>query len=111
MKVPVQQSPQLGRDTNDTTFSAALIGRLFAAPPGGVVEAAQGTGGNYIIAKLTGIAHPQTPQSQQIFAAGREQLSQQAGDDFPLSLANAERQRQGVTVNQQLLQQAIGGQS
>jgi peptidyl-prolyl cis-trans isomerase D len=111
LKVPVQQSPALSRDTGDTTFSAALISQLFEAAPGGVVEAAQGSGGNYIIAKVTGIAHPQTPNSAQIFAGGWEQLSQQAAGDFTLSLANAERQRQGVTVNQQLLQQAIGGQS
>ncbi len=111
LKIPVQQSPALSRETSDTTFSAALISQLFEAPAGGVVEAAQGTGGNYIIAKVTGIAHPQTPNSAQIFAGGWEQLSQQTASDFTLSLANAERQRQGVTVNQQLLQQTIGGQS
>jgi len=111
LKVPVQQSPALSRDTSDTTFSATLISQLFEAAPGGVVEAAQGSGGNYIIAKVTGIAHPQTPNAAQIFAGGWEQLSQQTAGDFTLSLANAERQRQGVTVNQQLLQQAIGGQS
>ena len=111
LKVPVQQSPALSRDTGDTTFSATLISQLFEAAPGGVVEAAQGSGGNYIIAKVTGIAHPQTPNAARIFAGGWDQLSQQAASDFTLSLANAERQRQGVTVNQQLLQQAIGGQS
>jgi len=84
---------------------------LFEAPAGGVVEAPQGTGGNYIIAKVTGIAHPQTASSAQVFAQGWDQLSQQTAGDFTLSLANAERQRQGVTVNQQLLQQTIGGQS
>jgi peptidyl-prolyl cis-trans isomerase D len=111
LKVPVQHSPQLSRDTQDTTFSAALISQLFQAPAGGVVQARAGTGDNYVIAKVTGIAHPQTPNSAQIFAQGWDQLSQQAAGDFTLSLANAERQRQGVTVNQQLLQQAIGGQS
>jgi peptidyl-prolyl cis-trans isomerase D len=111
LKVPVQQSPALGRETADTTFSASLISQLFDAPAGGVVEAAQGSGGNYIIAKVTGIAHPQTPNSAQVFAGGWDQLSQQTANDFTLSLANAERERQGVTVNQQLLQQAIGGQS
>jgi len=111
LKVPVLQSPGLSRETADTTFSAAFIAQLFEAPAGGVVEAPQGTGGNYIIAKVTGIAHPQTANSAQIFAQGWDQLSQQAAGDLVLSLSNAERQRQGVTVNQQLLQQAIGGQS
>ena len=111
LKVPVLQSPALSRDTADTTFSATLIGELFDAPAGGVVVAPQGSGGNYIIAKVTGIAHPQTANSAQIFAEGWDQLSQQTGGDLTLSLANSERERQGVTVNQQLLQQAIGGQS
>ena len=111
LKVPVLQSPSLNRDTGDTTFSPTLISQLFEAPAGGVVEAPQGTGGNYIIAKVTGIAHPQTASSAQVFAQGWDQLSQQTAGDFTLSLANAERQRQGVTVNQQLLQQTIGGQS
>lgn len=109
LKVPVLQSPALGRDTSDTTFSAALITRLFDAAPGGVVEAPQGSGGNYIIAKVTGVAHPRTAAMAQLFTSGKEQLSQQAADDLTITLANAQRQSQGVTVNQQLLQQAIGG--
>jgi peptidyl-prolyl cis-trans isomerase D len=110
LKVPVQHSPVLERSTADTIFSAALISNLFDAAPNGIVEGPQGSGGNYIIAKVTGISHPQTPAMAQIFAGGKEQLSQQGADDLILSMANAERQRQGVTVNQQLLQQAIGGQ-
>ncbi|HKD47818.1 MAG TPA: SurA N-terminal domain-containing protein [Rhizomicrobium sp.] len=110
LKVAVQQSPELVRATNDTTFSSALIARLFNAPPGGVVAAPQDSSGNYVIAKVTGISHPRTTASAQIFAGGKEQLSQQAANDLILSLANAEIRRQGVTVNQQLLQQAIGGQ-
>lgn len=109
LKVPVLQSPALTRDTSDTTFSAALISQLFDAAPGGVAEAPQGSGGNYIIAKVTGVTHPRTAASAQIFASGQQQLSQQAAGDLTLSLANAQRQSQGVTVNQQLLQQTIGG--
>ncbi|HWF64596.1 MAG TPA: SurA N-terminal domain-containing protein, partial [Rhizomicrobium sp.] len=82
LKVPVLQSPSLGRDTADTTFSGTLIGELFEAPVGGVVVAPQGSGGNYIIAKVTGIAHPQTANSSQIFADGWNQLSQQTGGDL-----------------------------
>jgi peptidyl-prolyl cis-trans isomerase D len=111
VKASVQQSPALGRDTNDATFSSALVRELFNAPPNGVVEAAQGSGGNYIIARVTGISHAAAPASQQLFAGGRAQVSEQAASDFSASLANEARQRQGVTVNQQLLQQAIGGQS
>ncbi|HEY1877699.1 MAG TPA: SurA N-terminal domain-containing protein, partial [Rhizomicrobium sp.] len=41
MKVTVQHSPALTRQTNDTMFSATLVQRLFVAPPGGVVSGAQ----------------------------------------------------------------------
>jgi peptidyl-prolyl cis-trans isomerase D len=111
LKVPVQQSPELSRNTSDTTFSAALISKLFDAAPGTVVAAPQGTGGNYIIARLAGIAHPQSAATQQLYASGRAEISQQAASDFSTSFANAARLQQGVKVNQKLLQQATGGAS
>ena len=109
LKVPVQQSPSLARNTNDTTFSSALVAKLFEAAPGAVVEAPQGTGGNYIIARLTGIAHPASPRDATF--ALRQQVSEQAAADFSISFANAARLRQGVKVNQKVLQQATGGTS
>ena len=111
LKVPLQQSPALARNTNDTTFSTALVSKLFDAVPGTVVEAPQGTGGNYIIARVTGIAHPQNPGTQQLYASGRVEISQQAASDFSIGFANAARLQQGVKVNQKLLQQATGGAS
>lgn len=111
LKVPVQQSPALTRNTNDTTFSTDLITKLFDARPGSVVQAPQGTGGNYIIARVTGIAHPQTAMTRQLYASGRGQISQQAASDLTISFANAARLQQGVKVNQKMLQQATGGSS
>jgi peptidyl-prolyl cis-trans isomerase D len=111
LKVPVQQSPALQRNANDTTFSAALITKLFDAAPGTVIQAPQGTGGNYIIARVTGIAHPQTAGTRQLYAAGRGEISQQAAADFSTALANESRLQQGVKVNQKMLQQATGGAS
>ncbi len=111
LKVPVQQSPALTRNTNDTTFSAALIGKLFEAAPGAVVQAPQGTGGNYIIARVTGIAHPQNANTAQLYNAGRGEIAVQAASDLSTAMANAARLQQGVKVNQKLLQQATGGAS
>jgi peptidyl-prolyl cis-trans isomerase D len=108
LKVPVQQSPGLSRNSNDTTFSAALVEKLFAARPGGIVEAPQGTGNNFIIARLTGIQHS-APNGAE-FNAGRQQLSQQVGSDLTVSFANASRLREGVKVNQQMLNAALGQQ-
>jgi peptidyl-prolyl cis-trans isomerase D len=83
-----------------------LVARLFQSQPGAVVEAPQGTGGNYIIARLTGIAHPPTPADAGL--ALRRQVSEQAAADFAVSFANAARTRQGAKVNEKLLQQATG---
>lgn len=111
LKVTVQQSPALSRNTSDTTFSAALITKLFEAAPGAIVQAPQGTGGNYIIARITGIVHPENNGTEQMYATGRGQISQQAALDLSAVLANASRTQQGVKVNQKLLQQVTGGAS
>ncbi len=107
LKVPVQQSPALAHTTNDTTFSSDLVAKIFQAKPGQVVEAPQGAG-NYIIARVTGIAH--TAATGPEFASGRAQLSQAAASDFAVSFANAARLREGVKVNEQMLQSALGQQ-
>ena len=108
MKVPVQQSPGLARNSADTTFSAALVQKIFDAPPGGVVEAPQAVGQNFIIAQVSGIQHDTTTGAD--FAAGAAQLSLQAAGDISISYANAARDREGVKVNQQMLQSALGQQ-
>jgi peptidyl-prolyl cis-trans isomerase D len=108
MKVPVQQSPLLTRGTNDTTFSADLVQKIFQAKPGEVVQASQATGANYIVARVTGIAHTSATGSD--FTAGRAQLSQSAASDIAVSFANNARLREGVKVNEQMLQAALGQQ-
>jgi peptidyl-prolyl cis-trans isomerase D len=107
LKVPVQQSPALSHSTNDTTFSTDLIQKIFQAQPGQVVQSPQGAG-NYIIARITGIAH--TAATGPEFSSGRVQLSQAAASDFAGSFANAARLREGVKVNEQMLQSALGQQ-
>jgi len=108
MKVPVQQSPGLARNSSDTTFSQELVGKIFDAAPGGIVEAPQAAGQNFIIAQVTGIQHDPTTGAD--FAAGATQLSQQTAGDISISYANAARDRDGVKVNQQMLQSALGQQ-
>ena len=101
LKVSVQHSPALARNTNDTMFSSDMVTRLFAAAPGGVEFGIQGLSGNYMIARITGISHPPlSPAEVQPVAA---RFSQQVAQDFSLNAANAARTRQGVKVNQKLL--------
>jgi peptidyl-prolyl cis-trans isomerase D len=111
LKVSVQHSPALTRETNDTMFPAAITTRLFAAPPGGVEFGAVGTSGNWIIARVTGISHPRLNPADPNFQGGAQRLSQTVAGDFTIALANAARARQGVKVNQKLVASVVGGGS
>ncbi|MFO1247576.1 MAG: SurA N-terminal domain-containing protein [Alphaproteobacteria bacterium] len=110
LKVPVQHSPALGRQTNDATFSEAMVTKLFNAPPGGVEYGAQGLTGNYIIARVTGITHPPLNPRDPGFQGGMARFSQSVAGDMSIALANAARARQGVKVNQKLVQSVTGNQ-
>ena len=107
LNVPVQHSPALTRDTNDATFSAQTVSRLFAAAPGGVDVGPQGTG-NYMIARLSGIRHEALNPQDPAFQAGVMRFSQSVAQDFGVDLAVAARTRQGVKVNQKLVSSLTG---
>ena len=109
LKVSVQHSPALNRQTNDTMFSAPIVAKLFDARPDGIVSGPQGLSGNYIIAKVTGIAHPRLDPNDRNFAGGMAQLAQGVAGDMSIAMANAARARQGVKVNRKLLDAVIGG--
>lgn len=110
LKVAVQHSPALTRETNDATFGAAFVQRLFMAAPGAVISGTQGSSDNYILAKVTGIAHPKMNIRDPNFQAGAARLSQAVAGDFSIAMANAARERQGVKVNQKLVASLTGGQ-
>ena len=106
LKVSVQHSPALTRNTNDTMFSSDMVTRLFAAQPGGVEFGIQGLSGNYMIARVSGISHPPINPADLQPVAFR--FSQQVAQDFSVDAANAARTRQGVKVNQKLLASVTG---
>jgi len=108
LKVSVQKSPALGRETNDATFSAAIIQKLFTAPPGGIDFGPQADG-NFLIAKITGIAHPPINPRDPNFQAGIQRVSQAMAQDFSIDMNNAARTRQGVKINQKLVSQITEG--
>jgi peptidyl-prolyl cis-trans isomerase D len=109
LKVPVQHSPALNRQTNDTTFSADFVQLLFNTRPGGIQMAPQAAGLNAIIAQVTGVAHDMTPQTAAQLSSAKAQLSEQAAGDLSVSFANASRLQQGVKIDQRVLQSVIGG--
>jgi len=111
LNVTVQHSPALTRQTNDTMFSSNLVQSLFDAPAGGIVSGPQGLSGNWIIAKVTGIAHPRLNPNDPNIAGGVAQLGQGVAGDMAISMANAARAKQGVKVNRKLVDGVIGGGS
>jgi peptidyl-prolyl cis-trans isomerase D len=104
----VQKSPALDRNSNNDILSLATTAQLFDAPPGGIVAGPGVKDGNYVIAKLTGIAHPQPPGGKGYLQYAMGQLSGQIAQDIPVALANAGRAEQGVKINQKLIDTAIG---
>jgi peptidyl-prolyl cis-trans isomerase D len=108
LKVAIQHSPALARNTNDTMFSSDLVARLFTAAPGGIEYGVQGLSGNYVIARVSGISHPQVNPADHGFQPIVGRVSQQVAQDFSLNAANAGRTRQGVKINEKLLSSLTG---
>jgi peptidyl-prolyl cis-trans isomerase D len=109
LKVAIQHSPALTRETNDTMFNTAMVTKLFNTPAGGVDFGPQGLSGNYVIARITGITHPKLDPRDPSFQAGAARFSQTVAGDFSIAMANAARARQGVKVNQKLIASLTGG--
>lgn len=103
--LPVQSSPALTRDTNQGLFDPALVLALFKAPAGSAV--AVPTKGGFIVARVTGIAHPPPAMNDLQFFQAANALSGAMGSDFILSLAKATQQDQGYTVNQKLIDTSL----
>ena len=105
--VTVQKSPALSRGTDSAVFGKVLVETLFKAPAGGSVYGLA-VGGGYVIARVSGIAHPSPSQNDLEFVRGVRQLSGQVASDFTISLAKAEQERAGTTVNQKLVDSTVG---
>jgi len=108
LNIPVQHSPALLRNSNDALFSAQTVNRLFTVPPGGVDVGPQGTTGNYMIARVSGVSHPPVNPQDPAFQNGVTQFSQTVAQDFSIDLAAAARARQGVKVNQTVVNSITG---
>ncbi|MGZ5999249.1 MAG: peptidyl-prolyl cis-trans isomerase [Rhizomicrobium sp.] len=104
---PIQASPALTRGTDDATFSKVLFASLFKAPAGGTVSGPT-AGGGYVIARVTGIEHPLPPENNLGYLKGVRELSGQITNDISSSLAQAEQTREGLTINQKLVDSTVG---
>lgn len=105
---PVLSGTALNREKPPAVFSAALLDKIFAARPGAAVYGPAGGAGGMIVARVSGVVHPELSPMDQRYQQGIRQLGQQMGEDVVSSLAQAQRAKMGVQVNQKLLNQALG---
>jgi len=106
------ESPGFQRGRPSDPFPTELVAAIFEAAPGTAVSGKAAKGDDYIVARITGVAHPPPmtaaePQYRQFVA----QIGSQIGDDIPASFAMAARKRQGVTVNQKIVNAVTGSGS
>ncbi len=104
----VQSSPALTRQAADATFSPELVNKIFAVPARGAVFGPMGSGGDFIVARVTGILHPVPPTNDPRFRAGVRSISGGVGSDITESLAYSAREKQGVKINQKILTDVTG---
>ncbi len=109
MRVAVQSSGALTRGSSTGALSPAIVTKIFAAPPGTAVAAPSPQGDGFILAFVTGVAHPSVPPQNPLTQRVASEIGGDAGSDIAASLARAWRNALGVTINQSQIDRAAGG--
>lgn len=104
----VRKSPALSRDTNTPEISSAVVGRIFETKHEGIVSAPHGDG--YIIARVTGIAHPRPQPGDKEFPAQAQALAAGVAADMSITMAASARNAQKATINEQNLNTVLGSE-
>lgn len=105
----VQTTGSLSRQSHTDVLSSALISRLFQAAPGTVVFAPSEKGDAYLIARVTGVAHPVLPAGTPLLRQFGAEIGHEAGGDMSNSLANAWQEKLSVKINESQLNRMAGG--
>lgn len=106
----VQQSPALNHSTQSDVFSLAVVTSLFQAKPGQTVFGQKGKSGDYVVARVTGIVHPPLPEKSPGYLAAVREMSSSVSGGITESFIAQQREEQGVTTNQKLLNSVIGAE-
>ena len=108
---PVQSGPAMSRQQQlSDLFSPQLTASIFRQAPGGITYGPTANREGMIIARVTGISHPQIPPNNPMVQRGFQQIAGQFQEDIILGLAQAARDKQGVKINQKLVDQTVGGE-
>ena len=107
---PVSNAADLARNTAKDDLSAEAVNRIFAVPVGKAGHAANGSDGRAVF-KVTSATVPPFVTTTQAAQNTENQLRTGIGDDLISQYIAQVRQDLGVTINQQALRRATGGES
>ncbi|HEY1612692.1 MAG TPA: SurA N-terminal domain-containing protein [Rhizomicrobium sp.] len=105
----VQTASPLARNAETDLLSAAMARKIFETPPLKIINMADKTGKAFVIARVTGIAHPPPPVGTGEYKRFGDSLTSEAASDMDTLLALAARDSVGVTINQPQVDRATGG--
>lgn len=106
---PVKTAADLARNAGKDDLTAEAVARVFAVPVGQAANAANGTDSRAVF-KVTGATVPPFVTTTQEAQNVENQLRNGMSDDLINQYIAQIRQDLGVTVNQQALRQATGGE-
>ncbi|MGO4523960.1 SurA N-terminal domain-containing protein [Microvirga sp. 2MCAF35] len=107
---PVQNATDLARNTAKDALTAEAVNRIFAVPVGKTGHAANGADAR-VIFSVTSATVPPLVTTTQAAQNTENQLRTGFGDDLLNQYIAQVRQDLGVTINQQALRRATGGES
>ncbi len=106
----IQNATDLARNTAKDTLTAEAVNRIFAVPVGKTGHAANGTDAR-VVFHVTSAMVPPLVTTTQAAQNTENQLRTGFGDDLLNQYIAQVRQDLGVTINQQALRRATGGES
>lgn len=107
---PVKNVTDLARNAAKDDLAAEAVNRIFAVPVGKAGHAANGTDARAVF-KVTSATVPPLVTTTQAAQNAENQLRTGFGDDLLSQYITQVRQDLGVTINQQALRRATGGES
>jgi len=103
----VQSSEALDRGTNKGVFTPPVTLAIFQAAPGATIAAAP-DGNSYIVARVSGVVHPLPSPNDLRYVQGANQFSTEVASDITITLAKAIQKKEGLTVNQKMVDSTVG---
>jgi peptidyl-prolyl cis-trans isomerase D len=104
----VQSTGGLSRNTQSDVVSQELLKKIFSAPAGSAVSAPE-SDGSFVVARVTGVNHPDLGPDNPMYQRLGAELGNEAGQDLGSALAHAWRDKLGVKINQSEVDRLAGG--